>query len=56
VSNLPFAQKKERIFSLQENNCFALTANLAGHSQWTPDTIQRRQNELLRHASEVMGL
>ncbi|MFZ1101419.1 MAG: DUF262 domain-containing HNH endonuclease family protein [Hyphomicrobiaceae bacterium] len=56
VSNLPFAQKKERIFSLQENNCFALTANLAGHAQWTPDTIQRRQNELLRHASEVMGL
>jgi hypothetical protein len=56
VSNLPFAQKKERIFSLQENNCFALTANLAGHAQWTPDTIRRRQDELLRHASEVMGL
>jgi hypothetical protein len=56
VSNLPFVQKKERIFSLQENNCFALTANLAGHAQWTPDAIRRRQDELIRHASEVMGL
>jgi hypothetical protein len=56
ASNLPFAQKKERIFALQENNCFALTANLTGHAHWTPASIRRRHDELLRHASEVMGL
>lgn len=56
ASNLPFVQKKERIFSLQENNCFALTVSLASHSQWTPDALIRRHDELLRHASEVMGI
>ena len=56
ASNLPFDQKKERIFSLQENNCFALTVSLASHAHWTPEALLRRHNELLRHASEVMGL
>lgn len=56
ASNLDFRQKKERIFSLQENNCFALTANLSKHERWTPSAVRSRQIELVRHAAEVMGL
>lgn len=56
AGNLPFDQKKERIFSLQENNCFALTVGLASHPHWTPEALLRRHDELVRHASEVMGL
>jgi hypothetical protein len=56
ASNLSFQQKKEHIFSLRENNCFALTANLSNHKQWTPTAIQSRHSELLRHADDVMGL
>lgn len=56
VSNKSFLEKREKVFSLNQNNCFALTANIAAHSDWTPDTIIKRQNELIRHASEIMGL
>lgn len=56
ASNAPFTVKREKVFSLNQNNCFALTANIAAHSEWTPDVILKRQRGLVRHASEIMGL
>lgn len=56
ISNSDFVVKKNKIFSLQENNCFALTVNIANMSDWTPNRIRDRQNDLLRHVADLMAL
>lgn len=56
ISNSDFLSKKSKIFSLQENNCFAITVNIANMPDWTPNCIRDRQNDLLRHAADIMAL
>jgi|GEM_PF-3064233 len=52
--NAPFAIKKERVFGLDGNNCFALTNNLITIQYWTPATLRSRHDRLKEHAFFIM--
>jgi Protein of unknown function DUF262/Protein of unknown function (DUF1524) len=48
ASNLDFAEKKSKYFSTRAGvSNFALTSKVLAETAWTPETLQRRQSELI---------
>jgi len=48
AGNLDFSEKKSRYFSTKAGvSNFALTSKVLVEKSWTPETLQRRQSELI---------
>jgi len=56
ASNFDFHKKREIMFGSSDSNIFPLTAQLVRYSDWTPESIMKRQTELTDLAREILRL
>lgn len=54
--NYEFDRKKNEYFSKDGTSVFALTSQVLHESEWTPETIARRQQQLIARATQLWGL
>ena len=57
AQNLDFAEKKDRYFTSKKGVAsFALTTQILAESEWTPESLERRQASLLKRLSREWGI
>lgn len=57
ASNYDFARKKDRYFSGSNGSAvFALTTQVLGHGEWTPEVVAARQDQLVDILAREWGL
>jgi hypothetical protein len=54
ASNRDFAYKKEKIFGIDNNQCFALTSYVASQEVWDARRIEARHEALTSHARRLL--
>jgi hypothetical protein len=54
VKNRCFSLKKQRIYNLEDNQCFALTVALSTFDQWDVSAINQRHNRLLEQTRRIL--
>jgi hypothetical protein len=56
AGNYGFQEKKDRYFTRNGTSSFALTTQVIGEAEWTPEVVERRQKVLLRHLLDIWEL
>lgn len=57
ASNYDFATKKRKYFATKDGvSPFALTTQVLQEEEWTPQVVERRQNELIAHLRQLWRL
>ncbi len=56
ASNFKFDKKKSEYFARKGTSTFALTSQVLAEGQWTPDVLERRQDELIKRLCNVWRL